>query len=335
MRLEPGSKATHGAPLPIPILTLSAPQDDAQRALDEHGDSSARTSPMLDLWQNNLHPDVRDTGTALAHAGLPLHKYAQALNSSQCFAMNLFLPFIAGNAAPLASFLSERLGRTVDVQGIDLEYYGSGDILCEIAGHQPTGDEKLTAADVVIHVTDKSGQQGLVVVEVKLSELGFTHCGGINSRGNRDRAACDSRELMFRSPERCYLNRPYRAQRDRRYWTIFAQSHGDLATAFPGAMTPGCPFATEWQQPMRNHALCLGHLHADRATFWMLALVHHDDNPDVAGPWDAYRDATIDKQHIQRWPASSLIGCIAQALPVSSPPIHTWLQQRYFLEDSP
>ena len=118
-----------------------------RRALEEHGDADAGTSPLRDTWQDNLNPALIEHAEALVRGGLPLHGYARALNSSQCFAMNLFLPFAVGRPEGLASFLSTRLGRTVRVRGIDIEYYGSGDILAEVAGSIPNEDERFTAAD--------------------------------------------------------------------------------------------------------------------------------------------------------------------------------------------
>ena len=287
---------------------------------------------MRDAWQDNLHPILVEHAETLVRDGLPLHGHAAALNSSQSFALNLFLPFAVGNADGLASFLSARLDRAVHVRGIDIEYFGSGDILAEVAGPTPTRDERFTAADVAVHLEDDNGEIGLAIIEVKLSESGFTRCGGRHSRGNRDDAACRSRDAMFASPRSCYLQRPYRAARDRRYWSIFTEEHGDLGTAFPGAQSQECPFAEDWQQPMRNHALCLGHTQSGRAAFWLLALVHHDDNPDVTASWDSYRAATADARHIHRWPASSLLAPISASLPDSSPPIGTWLRDRYFLQ---
>lgn len=302
-----------------------------RRALCELGDAGARTSPMQDNWQDNLHPALVASAEALVANGLVLHDHARALNSSQCFAMNLFLPFVVGDTGGLAAFLSEHIGRAVRVRGVDLEYYGSGHILGEVAGADPTEDEGMTMADVALHLEDNEGRTGLAIIEVKLSERGFSKCGGRHSRGNRDDAACRSRELLFESPHRCYLHRPYRAVRDRRYWQIFQHAHADLSAAFPGATAQGCPFSGDWQQPMRNHALCLGHTQAGLASFWLLALVHHDDNPDVTQPWDDYRDATADAGHLFRWPASNLMGVISSALPHSEPPVAPWLRDRYLL----
>lgn len=308
-----------------------------QRAAWEHGDAEVRTSPLLPDWTLNLHPAIRAEAEALVDAGaLPLHDYAHALNSSQAFAMNLFLPLRIGRREALADFLGDALGRAVRVDGVELEFYGSGDILAEISGSTPSDGDMLTAADVAVHLTDADGNTGLLLVEVKLSENGFTPCGGVTSRGNRDHAPCHSAALFFQEPDRCYLRRPWRATRDRRYWRIFTRAHGDLRAAFPGAaLDAPCPFVGDWQQPMRNHALCLGAVQEGLADFWALALVHHDGNPDVPAPWDAYAAASADGDHIHRWHASTLLDAIDAALPRADPRLGDWLRDRDFLEESP
>jgi hypothetical protein len=303
------------------------------RALREHGDRAARVSPIFARWQDNLHPAIVDEATRLVDAAaFRLHDHAHALSSSQAFAMNLFLPLRVGNTAALARFLSDELGRSVTVEGVEQEYYGSGDLLAEIPGSTPTVEDKLTCADVAVHLQDDTGARGLLLVEVKLAEEGFTPCGGAVSAGNRDHGPCEDRTVLWAEPHRCYLRRPYRAQRDRRYWSLFAAEHGTLERAFPGADAEGaCPFVGDWQQPMRNHALALAATRAGLADFWALALVHHDDNPDVAGPWDAYAAACASSARIRRWPASRLLPAIDAALPDTVPSPGRWLAERYFL----
>jgi hypothetical protein len=270
--------------MPSDFRSTPFAQDLLRRMLRRSG----RTSPMLPRWQDGLHPEVVAEAERLVDAGpLPLHDYARALNSSQAFALNLFLPFRVGRTDGLAAFLSERLGRRVTVTGVALEYYGSGDLLAEINGANPGPEDRLTQADVAVHLRDADGRPDLLLVEVKLTEGGFTACGGARSRGNRDLGPCDDAATFFDAHARCYLRRPYRASRDRRYWELFARAHGSLREAFPGADEVGpCPFRGDWQQPMRNHALALAAVDAGLGGFWALALVHHDDNPDVVGPWD-------------------------------------------------
>jgi len=304
-----------------------------RRALVEHGDRSARTSPLWPDWRANLHPSLRPLAKQRVASGeLPLHGYAHALNSSQAFAMNLFLPVAGGAPSAFAAWVGRAVGLHVAIESVDLEYYGSGDLLCEIPGPEPGPHDKLTAADVAVHLVDGDGRRGVLLIEVKLTEGGFTTCGGIDSRGNRDRAPCLDADLFFREPARCYLRHPYRATRDRRYWRIFEQAHGSLRAAFPGqAEHAGCPFAGDWQQPMRNHALALAMQQAGLVDFWHLALVHHDDNPDVPGPWDAYRRCAADAESLHRWPASSLLPALAACVPAADDH-EGWMRARYVLD---
>ena len=303
-----------------------------RRALAEHGDRAAHTSPLWPDWRSNLHPALLAPAEArVADGSLPLHDYAPALNSSQAFAMNLFLPLAGGDSGAFSDFLRAVLGVDVVVESVDLEFFGSGDLLAEIPRAEPGPDDKLTAADVAIHLRDADDRRGVLLVEVKLSEGGFTSCGGVDSRGNRDRAPCLDAALFFREPDRCYLRRPYRAQRDRRYWRIFDAAHGSLRDAFPGrSAAGGCPFAGDWQQPMRNHALALAMKQAGLVDFWHLALVHHDDNPDVPEPWDEYRGAAEDGELLHRWPASALLSALGAASGAAD--YESWVRARYVLD---
>lgn len=324
--------------MPSEFRATAFAQDLLRRMLRRGG--SRRTSPLLPRWQDGLHPRVVAEAERLVAKGtLPLHDYARALNSSQAFALNLFLPFRIGNTEGLATFLSELLGHRVDVTGVDLEYYGSGDLLAEIEGAVPGTEDRLTQADVAIHLRDAAGRPGLLLVEVKLTEGGFTHCGGARSRGNRDPGPCDHAAIFFDASERCYLRRPLRASRDRRYWELFTRAHGSLRGAFPGTEEGGpCPFRGHWQQPMRNHALALAAVDAGQAAFWALALVHHDDNPDVAGPWDAYTAATKDRDHLHRWRATQLLPALSAthaSSASSEPALVPWLRTRYLLPEVP
>ena len=286
-----------------------------RRAQVEHGDALAHTSPMWPSWEHNLHRELHEQVRDLVGKGLRLHDYICALNSSQAFAMELLLPFRVGSTQGLEAFLSERLGRSVEVLEVELEFIGHGDALAETHGRLPEPDEPITAADAALHLRDAEGRRGLLLVEVKLSEDGYTRCPGPESRANRDRSACESQAFLD-EPHRCYLKRPWRASRDRRYRAIFETEHGTLRAAFPGAPPQGrCSFYGDPQQLMRNHALALAWCQEGRAEWWALALVHHDDNPDVLDGWIDYMTITNDLGNFHRWPASDLLHAVDHALP--------------------
>lgn len=303
-----------------------------QRSLAE-GHGRALSPAFWSDWTEGLHPAVRPAASAAVRAdGVRLHSHVGALNSSMVFAFNLFLPFRVGDSAPLATLLSARLGRRVRVDRVQFEYTGPLAVLGETRSDTLAKREPATAVDVAVLVTDDGGRQGLVLIEVKLSESGFSVCNGAESAGNLHRAPCESAAKFLDDPSACYLRRPKRASRDRRYWTIFGNACGSLAAAFPGASREGgCPFRGDLQQPMRNHALLLGIVQAGIAEFGAIMLVHHDGNPDVVGPWEAYRAMVADSRCVLRMPASVVTGAADAGLD-ARPALSSWLRERYCLE---
>ena len=303
-----------------------------RRAIEETGDPSARVSPMLEDWTDGLHPALCEHAThVVTEDGVRLHSHAHALNSSMTFGFNLFTPFRVGDPEPLAALLGKQLGRQLQVDRVVFEYGGPTSVLAEVAGDVPEQDEPFTAVDVAVFVRDERGRRGVILIEVKLSEGAFSTCNGAISRGNRRKDVCDSAETFFADPATCYLRHPYRAARDRRYWTIFEQDYGSVREAFPGADLGGpCPFRGDGQQPMRNHALALGLVQAGLVDFAAFGLVHHDDNPDVVPAWDAYVAMVADPTTLFRLPASAVGDAAGRAL-AGVPALGPWLRERYFL----
>ena len=111
---------------------------------------------------------------------------------------------------------------------------------------------------MAIHVEDDRGRTGVVLVEVKLSEGGYTHCNGATSDANMRKDVCADASKFFDEPRACYLRWPRHARRDRRYWDIFEAAFGSVRAAVPGFAGERCPFEGNHQQLMRNHALALG-----------------------------------------------------------------------------
>ena len=142
---------------------------------------------------------------------------------------------------------------------------------------------------------------------------------------------CESATLFFTDPTTCYLQRPWRKRRDRRYWDIFAGSHGGVQAAFPDADLAGpCPFAYSMQQPMRNFAIARGLEQApdfavENAWF---RLCSHDDNPEVAEHWKKWRRLLPDPAMAPSLPASEVVnaGEAAGFLDWA-----TWMRDRYRL----
>ena len=273
------------------------------------GGSRDRTWPV---WTDGIHPAYRELAEKVVRDDeARLHNYVHHIRSSQAFALNLFLPFRKGNLSQLSDAVSEAIGERLAIDDVLLEWVPPGARLGEIAGDRPSGDEPATAVDVALWGGLTDGSRAAVLLEVKLSETDFTHCIGRTSPGNRRTDVCDSASTFFDDPGACYLRRPRRSRRDRRYWEIFEQSHGSVRTAFPGANMHGvCPFAFSMQQPMRNLAIARGLEQCsdsgiERAWF---GLCMHDDNPEVAGQWGSERACFPDRPSLRGFPRQQSLG---------------------------
>ncbi len=240
--------------------------------------------PMWAKWTDGIYSDYRSLAEETARAdSVELHEYANHLLSSQTFAFNLFLPFREGSRARLSEHVSDVVGAKLTIGKVRFEWVPPGGLLGELDGERPVGDEKATAVDVVLWGRLENDRRAVALVEVKLSEGGFTNCGGRRSCSNRRKDVCRSAMLFFDDPSACYLHRPLGKQRDRRYWEIFDRSHGSVRNAFPNADLDGpCPFAYEMQKPMRNLAIARGLEQEDTVERAWFALCSHDGNPAVA-----------------------------------------------------
>ncbi len=246
-----------------------------------------------DHWSQGIYPAFRSLAEEVVRAdSVRLHKHAAHLRSSQMFALNLFLPFHRGSLSRLSDRVCEIVGVRLSIMDVCFEWVPPGSLLGEIDGDRPAGGEPATAVDVILRGRLADDRQAVVVLEVKLSESEFTHCKGRTSPANRRLDVCESASLFFEDPKACYLRRPVRKRRDRRYWDIFALEHGSVRAAFPGADLEGaCPFSQSMQQPMRNLAIARG-LVQDRgyaiAKAWF-ALCAHDGNQDAAEHWERWK----------------------------------------------
>ena len=281
-------------PLPESRPRRSSFASSLQAHLEDwrHGVDGSR-SRMWSHWSQGIHPAYRQLAEEVVRTdSVRLHRYAAHLRSSQVFALNLFLPFRKGSSAGLSNRLSEIVGTRLSIEDVRFEWVPPGSLLGEIDGDRPLGDEPATAVDVVLWSRLPDDRRAVVLLEVKLSEPDFTHCNGRNSPANHRRDVCESATLFFEDPKACYLRRPLRKRRDRRYWEIFAFEHDSVRAAFPGADLEGaCPFSESMQQPMRNLAIARGLVQdsgyaVEKAWF---ALCAHDGNPEAAQHWESWK----------------------------------------------
>jgi hypothetical protein len=178
------------------------------------------------------------------------HRWVRALNSSQCFAVNLFAtlakdPFSANRF--LRSMLPERGITQADHVVVRFEHSPSG--VPERLGErgQPT------QMDVFFEVVREGRIRGAIGIEVKLSESKFGGCRGWNGIRktrpiNPNRERCLDARRVLESPEaQCYMAE----EEGRRYWNEMSAVGGsfDLDRL---AQQVHCPFRHGLYQMMRN-----------------------------------------------------------------------------------
>ena len=273
-------------------------------------DTVGRHPTMWSNWTDGIYSNYRKLAESVVLAdSVKLHKHVNNMLSSQTFALNLFLPFREGRRTRLSDCVSEMIGVRLTIDKVRFEWIPPGELLGELDGEYPVGDEPATGVDVVLWGWLDNRRRAVVLVEVKLSEGGFTCCNGRTSRRNRREDVCDSANLFLDNPSACYLRRPWGKNRDRRYWDIFAKSYGSVRDAFPHADLNGpCPFAYDMQQPMRNLAIARGLEQEDVVEKAWFALCQHDDNPDIPPHWEEWRRLLPDVRMAPSLPASKIIG---------------------------
>ena len=203
------------------------------------------------------------------------HIWARALNSSQCFAVNLFMP--AAERPDLAKKLLESVVGTlpsdIDV-GLEFEHTPpqTSKWLGE-RGHQ-------TQVDVFFTAKNKENILGHLLVEVKLTESEFGSCRGFETGKNRDNPhpeKCRNGAAVIDDPEsQCWLVEA----EGRKYWDIIQT--GDKAFDFSALEKDDpCPFGIGLYQLLRNHALSQSLLAHTQAEWSYFAVCAHPQNEQV------------------------------------------------------
>lgn len=167
------------------------------------------------------------------------HRWARALNSSQCFAVNVFAPLAEETArAPkaLQVLLPNRGLVPQDTVGVEFEFTPEG-------APAWLGERgQATQLDVYFRVTRSSRCIGHVLVEIKFTETSFGRCRGWAKPGkpspNPDPSRCLDASAILSAPQaNCWL-----AQIEgRQYWKIMSQLESSIrgdAIRVAGA----CPF---------------------------------------------------------------------------------------------
>lgn len=214
-----------------------------------------------------------------SHKAGDLHRALTNTTASTPFCFNMFVPLQRDVA--LASWLvSTWLGKTVEVVHIEIEFTPNH---CDaVLGFERQLDESLgdqsgsvgTDADVAIFYRYDAGKRGVVLVETKYIEDGFSICMSYADKP-QIRSVCDGREFYDRLVAPHLLSQGLRPDCGyARYanWSLTAASNAIDGHAV--ATGPACPFSGSAQQLWRNVLLAERVAVAralDEFHFWVLS----------------------------------------------------------------
>jgi len=207
------------------------------------------------------------------------HRWARALNSSQCFAVNLFAPLaidqdLAKHVWP--SISPNRPLQDNDTISVEFEYTPQGAAKWLGERGQPT------QVDVVFIIQRDSTVIGQLLIEVKFTESKFGSCRGAlptkgKKAGNPDPSRCLNLQSILAEPaNHCWMVEA----EGRKYWDIICGQDSSLTlTSLP--QTEPCPFRHSLYQLMRNRVLADAIVSNTEAMWADVAVFLHPDNNSV------------------------------------------------------
>lgn len=183
------------------------------------------------------------------------HQWARSLNSSQCFAVNVFAPLAEDSdlaKAVWARIYPQRPLDPADTVTVEFEHtpQGADEWLGESRHRQQT------QVDVFFTVLRGDTAVGHLLVEVKFTETEFGECRGAKPStatrpGNPDRSRCvDLGAILANPPRQCWLVET----EGRRYWEIMKSPTSSFGLDRVALPSP-CPFRHGLYQLMRNRVL--------------------------------------------------------------------------------
>jgi hypothetical protein len=269
------------------------------------------------------------------------HRWARALNSSQCFGVNLF--------GPLAD--DHRLARDVLARLLPGRKVDDADEVVVHFEHTPAGAREWlgergqpTQVDVFFEVIRKGQPVGFVLVEVKFTESEFGSCRGWtgkeikgNDKGgwsNPHRERCqDLSEILVSPASQCWLV----ANHGRRYWDLLRLKTSTIKLErVPNH--DACPFRTGLYQLMRNRVLADALTIEFPGTWSELAVCRHADNDvllQLSEPVLGSSDALVAFQSltftnaVRDWKAQELVELI-HSCGLNTGEWARWMRTRYF-----
>ena len=264
------------------------------------------------------------------------HEWARALNSSQCFAVNVFGPIVdepARARAALQVLLPTRRFELQDSIQVLFEFTPEGAPTWLGERDQPT------QVDVYFRINRKGRCLGHLLVEVKFSEVRFGCCRGWEAKpgqvsSNPDSSRCLDASAILASPHTtCWL-----AQVEgRRYWDLISRPGSSIckeAIQSSGA----CPFRHGLYQIMRNRVLADELVRQSDAEWAEFAVCRHAGNEVVVAleepvhslhnAIEAFRLLSSDTA-IRDWDAEKVVAAISSTDEKLSA-WEDWMRRRYF-----
>lgn len=266
------------------------------------------------------------------------HRWARALNSSQCFAVNLFAP-LADDVQAANAFLRRMLPAQELAEEDRLE------VLFE---HSPPGvAERLgergqpTQIDVFFAVSNERGVRGAIGVEVKLSEREFGVCRGWAAAHdqvpiNPARERClDGRAVREAPGRQCFMAE----HEGRAYWDVMLRRDSSFELQVLGPQDR-CPFRHGLYQLMRSRISLDVLRSVGSLAFCDFAVCLHPGNVDARrlpeavlgepGTLDAFR-RLVRPGAVLEWDASVVLEAVVEA-GAAPPGWADWMRSKYLLE---
>ena len=182
------------------------------------------------------------------------HRWSRSLNSSQCFAVNLFAPI--ADDTDLAKQVWKRIAPHRPLSDSD-----DLEVLFE---YTPTEAPRWlgergqpTQVDVAILISSEQRLKGCLLVEVKFTENEFGQCRGAKPPakgrgGNPVPARCLDMDAVLKAPAKtCWLVEA----ESRKYWDIISRETSSFDFSALGQQDQPCPFRHGLYQLMRNRVL--------------------------------------------------------------------------------
>ena len=264
------------------------------------------------------------------------HRWARALNSSQCFAVNLFAT-LAEDPSKAHRFLQRILPerRITETDEVEVRFEHTPNGMPERLGES----RQPTQIDVFFEVVRRGRVWGGIGIEVKLTEGEFGSCRGWNGRRekkhiNPERDRCLDVASVLEAPEKqCFI-----AEREGRlYWTLMGAGDSSFNVSRLAQETH-CPFRHGLYQMMRNRVALDVYQTVTGAEWTEFAVCVHPANKrvtllpqPVAGETDAIEAfrKLLRPGGMQEWDASKVLDFVSTA--GGSAEWASWMASKYLL----